>query len=163
MKFAYLCLLFWGWAAPAWADDVFREPYTLRLHLDKEHYAEYPIGKVPFVHGDAAYLFRGDHFGLKLRVENGAVKAVEYAPDAETADVSLDFSQKVNEDGSALMLLTMVNHTRYRLGMQALMVVPDQKQPRPTSIIPIEPGLTNFESWPHPVVQLVLHKLEIKS
>jgi hypothetical protein len=145
------------------ADDVvFREPFTLRLHLDKEHYVQYPIGKVPFVHNGAVYLYNGESFGLHLNVEEGAVKSLGYTPDAKTADVSLDFTQKIKEDGSSMMLLTIVNHTKYKLAMQALMVTPNSKQPTATSIIPVEPGMTNFESWPHPIAQLVLHKLKVQ-
>lgn len=145
------------------ADDgaVFREPYKLQVHLDKEHYAEYPIGKVPFVHSGAVYLYKDDNFGLKLEVDNGKLKAVRYAPDAKDADVALRFTQNINEDGSSMMLLEIVNRTRYKLATQALMAVPNQQGTRPTSILPVEPGLVNFESWPHPIVQLVLYKLEV--
>ncbi|MTV38224.1 hypothetical protein [Duganella radicis] len=89
------------------ADEVvFREPFTLRLHVDKEHYAEYPIGKVPFVHNGAVYLYKGDSFGLRVQVEDGTVKSLAYVADGSTAD--------------------------------------------------------NFESWPHPIAQLVLHKLKVQ-
>jgi len=149
-------------AAPAADEVVFREPFSLRLHLDKEHYAQYPIGKVPFVHNGAVYLYNGESFGLRVDVENGVVKSLGYTPDAAQADVSLDLRQNIKADGSSMMLLTIVNHTKYKLDMQALMVTPNSKQPAATSIIPIEPGMTNFESWPHPIVQLVLHKLKVQ-
>ena len=149
-------------AALAADEVVFREPFTLRLHVDKEHYAEYPIGKVPFVHNGAVYLYKGDNFGLRVQVEDGVVKSLAYAADGSTADVSLDFTQQIKEDGSAMMLLTIVNRTKYKLAMQALMVTPNQQRPQATSIIPIEPGLINFESWPHPIAQLVLHKLKVQ-
>jgi len=149
-------------AALAADEVVFREPFTLRLHVDKEHYAEYPIGKVPFVHNGAVYLYKGDSFGLRVQVEDGVVKSLAYVADGSTADVSLDFTQQIKEDGSATMLLTIVNRTQYKLAMQALMVTPNQQRPQATSIIPIEPGLINFESWPHPIAQLVLHKLKVQ-
>ncbi|OFA04178.1 hypothetical protein [Duganella sp. HH101] len=99
----------------AMADEsvVLREPYTLRLHQDKTHYVEYPVGKVPFVHNGSVYLFKDDYFGVNLDVQNDAVAAVS-------------------------------------------------KGPVGTSIIPVQAGLVNFESWPHPIAQLVLTKLAVK-
>ena len=81
--------------------------------------------------------------------------------DIEKADVTFDFRQEVSGGDDAMMMLTIHNRTSHQLKMRALMTVPDQKKAAETSIIPVEPGLTNFESWPHPIVQLLLHDLEI--
>ena len=36
-------------------DTVFRKPFTLKLHVDKEHFYEEKFDKMPFVHdGDVA-------------------------------------------------------------------------------------------------------------
>ncbi|ELX13754.1 hypothetical protein Jab_1c23920 [Janthinobacterium sp. HH01] len=148
----------------AMADEgvVFREPYTLRLHQDKTHYVEYPVGKVPFVLNGSVFLFKDDYFGIGLDVQNGAVAAVKYLPNPESADVSLRFTQSVKEDGSSMMLLEIVNRTKYTLMMNGVMVTPAGKGPVGTSIIPVQAGLVNFESWPHPIAQLVLTKLAVK-
>jgi hypothetical protein len=55
-----------------------------------------------------------------------------------------------------MMLLTIRNKLKRRLYLDALMTVPGEKEIYKTSILPIEPGLSDFESWPHPIVQLVL-------
>jgi hypothetical protein len=34
--------------------------------------------------------------------------------------------------------------------------VPEKKELYKTSVLPVEPSLSNFEAWPHPIVQLVL-------
>lgn len=148
----------------AMADEgvVFREPYTLRLHQDKTHYVEYPVGKVPFVLKGSVFLFKDDYFGINLDVQDGAVAAVKYLPSPESADVSLRFTQSIKEDGSSMMLLEIVNRTKYTLMMNGVMVTPSDKGPVGTSIIPVQAGLVNFESWPHPIAQLVLTKLAIK-
>ena len=143
-------------------EPVFREPHTFRLHLDKERYMEQKVGKVPYVHNGAVYLFKNDNFGINLNVENGALGEISYLPAADKADVSLNFSQRINADGSSMMMLEIVNRTRYTLNLNALMVVPNSKGPASTSILPVRPGLTNFETWPHPIAQLVLHKLTIQ-
>ena len=43
---------------------VFREPFTLKLHVDKDHYyEEHYDRKIPFVAGNDVYLFCGESSG----------------------------------------------------------------------------------------------------
>ena len=140
-------------------DTVFREPFTLKLHVDKEHFYEEKIGKIPFVHDGDVYLFKGDEFGLTLDIQTNSIRTVKYQPDLKKADVTLKFTQEVQPDGSAMMMLHLHNNTKQTLEMDALMTVPDKKGISTTSILPIQPGLSGFESWPHPIVQLVLRNI----
>lgn len=142
-------------------DTIFREPFTLKLHIDKEHLYEEKIGKIPFVHDGDVYLFKGDEFGLTLDIQTNSVRTVKYQPDLKKADVTLKFTQEVQPDGSAMMMLHIHNNTKRTLDMDALMTVPDKKGIAKTSILPVQPGLSGFESWPHPIVQLVLSKIRI--
>jgi len=140
-------------------DTVFREPFTLKLHVDKEHFYEEKIGKIPFVHDGDVYLFKGDEFGLTLDIQTNSIRTVKYQPDLKKADVTLKFTQEVQPDGSAMMMLHLHNNTKQTLEMDALMTVPDKKGIAKTSILPVQPGLSGFESWPHPIVQLVLRNI----
>jgi hypothetical protein len=142
-------------------DTVFREPFTLKLHIDKEHFYEEKIGKIPFVHDGDVYLFKGDEFGLTLDIQTNSIRAVKYQQDLKKADVTLKFTQEVQPDGSAMMMLHIHNNTKQTLGMHGLMTVPDKKSIAQTSILPVQPGLSGFESWPHPIVQLVLRDIRI--
>ncbi len=140
-------------------DTVFREPFTLKLHVDKEHFYEEKIGKIPFVHDGDVYLFKGDEFGLTLDIQTNSIRTVKYEPDPKKADVTLKFTQEVQPDSSAIMMLHIHNNTKQTLEMDALMTVPDKKGIAKTSILPVRPGLSGFESWPHPIVQLVLRNI----
>lgn len=142
-------------------DTVFREPFTLILHIDKEHYDEQEFGKVPYVHNGDVYLFKGDEFGLTLNVQGNSIASVKYQSDTKKADVTLKFTQEVRRDGSAMMMLRIHNNTKHTLNMDALMTVPGRKGIAKTSILPVGPGLSDFESWPHPIVQLVLRNIRI--
>ena len=140
---------------------AFRKPFTLKLHVDKEHYYEQKFPKIPYVYQDDVYLFKGDAFGIDLQITNGAVQGVSYQADTNKAAVSLRFMQEVRDDGDAMMLLVIENHTSRKLFIDALMTVPRQERPQKTSILPVDPGLSNYESWPHPIVQLVLHNIRL--
>lgn len=136
---------------------VMRKPFTLTLHIDKEHYFEQNMNAIPYVHEDGVYLMKGDEFGISLDMSGGSIKHVTYQPDLEKADMTFEFRQDVSAEPNGMMLLTIRNRTSKRLMMKALMTVPGHKNAAETSLLPVEPGLTNFESWPHPIVQLYLH------
>jgi hypothetical protein len=143
------------------ADAVFREPFTLTLHVDKEHYYEQKVGKIPYVHKGAVYLFKGDEFGLMLDIQNNSVRNVKYQKDVKKADVTLKFTQEVLREGTSMMMLHIHNNTKHTLNVDALMTVPGHKEIAETSILPVHPGLSGFETWPHPIVQLVLQNIRI--
>lgn len=140
---------------------VFRQPFTLTLHVDKEHYYEEKFGKIPYVHDDNVYLFKGDAFGIDLDITNEVIRGVSYQADTNKAAVSLRFTQEIRENGEAMMLLVIKNHTKRKLFIDALMTFPQRTKAQKTSILPVEPGLTGYESWPHPIVQLVLRNIRL--
>ena len=142
-------------------DVVFREPFTLNLHVDKENYYEEKFGKIPYVHKGNVYLFKGDAFGLTLDIKDDVIREIKYQPDLEKADVTLNFTQKVQADKTAMMMLVIRNNTEHKLNFGAIMTVPGKKGIAKTSILPVEAGLSGYESWPHPIVQLVLREIRI--
>jgi hypothetical protein len=59
------------------------------------------------------------------------------------------------------MALTIKNNLKVWVQMDALMTVPGKKGIYKTSILPVPPGLLDYESWPHPIVQLVLRNFRV--
>jgi len=143
------------------ADAVFREPFTLKLHVDKEHFYEQKIGKIPYVYRGDVYLFKGDELGLTLDIQNDSVRSVKYQKDVKKADVTLKFTQRVFPDRTAMMMLDIHNNTKHTLNLDALMTVPSEKAILKTTILPVRPSLSGIETWAHPIVQLVLRNIRI--
>jgi hypothetical protein len=168
LGFSAVCLAAGGTTAssPANASQtnlVFREPFTLKLHVDKEHiYEEYFERKIPFVANNVVYLFAGESFGLKLGVTNGEISTVTYKKDKAGADIEIEFKQDVQKDGDAMMMLDLKSNIKQVLYLDGLMTVPGKKGFARTSILPLQPELMGFESWPDPIVQLVLRNLRFK-
>ncbi|WP_347989639.1 hypothetical protein [Methylomonas sp. AM2-LC] len=171
MKKLHLILLFLASISITFAADdatnklveglIFREPFTLTLHVDKERFYEEKLGKIPFVYDGDVYLFKGDEFGLNLDIQDNSIKTVKYQQDLKKADLTLKFTQEVKSDGTSMMILSMHNNTKHTLNVDALMTVPGKKGIAKTSILPLQPGISSFESWPHPIVQLVLRNIRI--
>jgi hypothetical protein len=138
------------------AAPTFREPFTLKLRVDKQHYYEQHFDKVPYVAGSEVYLFVDDHFAVNLADTKAEFLTVTYQADSGKADVLLSFTQETDGKGDLFMMLTVQNKLHRGFSYDALMTVPTKKEILETHVLPVEAGLSNFESWPHPIVQLVL-------
>jgi hypothetical protein len=96
------CLL----AETALASDAFRAPFDLHLEIDKGRYYEEHFQHMPYVAGDAVYLFNGDEFGVKLSAGASGSTVVEYQANPDNADVTFKLSQMADETGRAMMVLS---------------------------------------------------------
>lgn len=140
-------------AAPS--ELVFRSPFVLKLHTDNEHYYEQNFNRVPYVTESEVYLFAGETFGINVTVTDDRLSQITYQRDPAKADVEFKFTQEKSPAGFMMLLVTR-NRLKRRLFFDAMMTVPREKEIYKTSVLPVEPNLSNFESWPHPIVQLVL-------
>lgn len=140
---------------------VMREPFNLRLKVDKVRYDEVHYDKQPYVLENEVYLFSGEKFGVNLGVKDGRVLEVRYQPDVKRADVVFGFEQpKELQDGLG-MALTIDNKMKRGVSMEGLMTIPGKKDPLKTSILPVQAGKSGLESWPHPIWQLVIGNLQL--
>lgn len=147
----------------AGAAPTFREPFTLKLRVDKQRYYEQHFDKVPYVVGNDTYLFVDDHFGVNLTDTKAEFLTVTYQPDSGKADVLLSCTQETDGKGNLFMMLSVQNKLDRGFSYDALMTVPTKKGILETHVLPVEARLSNFESWPHPIVQLVLRNFRFSS
>jgi hypothetical protein len=136
-------------------EPVFRAPFRLRLHVDNERYYEETFDRVPYVADNDVYLFAGEAFGINVTVTESEICRVAYQRDPAKADVELRFTQEKSPNGW-MMMLVIRNRLKRRLYLDALMTIPGREEIFKTNVLPVEPNLSDFESWPHPIVQLVL-------
>ena len=146
---------------------VFRAPFTLKLHVDKEHYYEEEFTKMPYVYQNDVYLFKDDAFGINFQIDEGKISKIAYQTNRNRADVTFTFSQEVSTNGEATMMLVIQNQSTNKLFMDAMMTVPGKKGISKTTIMPLRPRLgdgdswSSYESWPHPIVQLLLRNFRL--
>ncbi len=137
-------------------EPVFRAPFSLKLHIDNEHYYEQKFDRVPYVADGDVYLFAGETFGINVAVTGDQLSRIIYQPDPAKADVEFKFTQE-KSPGGFMMLLVTRNKLKKKLFFDAMMTVPGKPEIYKTSVLPVDSNLSNFESWPHPIVQLVLN------
>jgi hypothetical protein len=152
-------------AAPAFAqsqttqpapNSAPRLPFTVRLHIDANRDYKTSFGDYVYVQGDEVSLFAGDSFGINVTVADDQIAGITYQKDPDKSDVAFKFSQESLENGKWRMQLVTRNGLKRRLAFDAQRMAPWKDEMLQTNILPIEPGLSSFESWPDPIVELVL-------
>jgi hypothetical protein len=141
---------------------AFRSPFVLKLHVDNERSYEERFDHVPYVAQNEVYLFAGETFGINVTMIGNRLSKVTYQPDPVKADVEFKFTQEKSPTGF-MMLLVIRNRLKRSVSLDALMTVPGDKGIHETSVLPVGPGRSNTESWPHPIVQLMLKNLCISN
>jgi hypothetical protein len=136
-------------------EPVFRAPFKLKLRVDDDRYYEQSFDRIPYVAGNDVYLFAGEAFGLNVTVTENEVSHIAYERSPAKADMELRFTQEKSQNGW-MMMLVIRNKLKRRLYLDALMTRPGSDEILTTNVLPVEPNLSDFESWPHPIVQLVL-------
>ena len=106
------------------SDTAYRPAFTLRVPIDATHYVEAKKPRLPCISRGEVGLFYGDHFGLKIDVQDNNVRSVKYERDLSKADVTLEFKKGDPVDGKTTSLLMMQNRTKYTFVMDAAMEVP---------------------------------------
>lgn len=145
------------------SDVVFRDPFTLKLRVDADRSLDVDFQKIPYVHKGSVYLFSGEEFGISLKIEGKRITEISYHKDPKRADVRFKFSQDWDSQKSeGAMNLIIDNHTQRKILFDGLMTTPKNPEARQTSILPVGPGMTNYESWPHPIIQLVLRNIRLE-
>ena len=146
----------------AHAGEAFRKPFDLHLPVDATHYYEEHFERMPYVFDETVFLFKDDEFSVTLSPSDSGLSAVTYESNAAKGNVRFKFTQEPAADGKLMMMLVIENKTGKTLTMEALLTVPGEKGVFKTTIVPVQAGLSNFESWPHPIVQLALRSFRVQ-
>jgi hypothetical protein len=94
----------------------------------------------------------GDKFGVNLAGSaDGIALSITEEPNLKEANLVLSFTEV-----KGMTLLKIENRTEHWLTYEAGIRVPKRDGFSNTSVLPLGPRLSNFESWPHPIDQLAL-------
>src|SRR5207247_1262095 len=88
-------------------------------------------------------------------ITENEISRITYQQNTRKADVVFKFTQESSPNGPMMVLVTR-NKLKQKLFFDALITVPEKKEIYGTTVLPVKPGLSTVESWPHPIVQLVL-------
>jgi hypothetical protein len=111
-----------------------------------------PPSETDHIANNVVFMYPGDKFGVNLAgAADGIALSLSEEPDLKKANLVLSFQQM-----KGMMLFTIENGTEHWLTYEAGIRVPKRDGFYKTSVLPLGPRLSNFESWPHPIDQLAL-------
>jgi len=137
-------------------NQTLRPPFSLKLNLENGKVLQEQLDSVPYVNNDIVYLFNNDVMGVRLTLNRDSSFSLAYEPDTGKSDVSFSFKQDPNYGAEFGMILMITNKTSFTVNFSAGMNLPGKTNLVWTSILPIKPKLKNYETWPHPIRELIL-------
>ena len=142
------------------AEEIkYREPFTLNLPIDSQYYYQEAFEKIPYVYQNVVFLFVNENFGINISKNENS--EVSYEKDIKKADIEFSLTQQSIEK-NIVMIMVIKNNTNQTLYLEGLMTVPNKKSVMKTTILSVRPGMSNVESWPHPIIQIALRNIRLE-
>lgn len=117
----------------------------------------------PVIQGQFFTLLPGENINLEVQFENNRAVSLRSVAKVTNSKKTLNAHFEQTGDGAnAQMLLTISNPFPKTLKYHLKMMTLDEKL-LPSSSCPIGPGMTNYESWSHPIFQLVIGGIQLVS
>jgi hypothetical protein len=147
--------------APAGQKSTFRPPFDLNLHIDKKPDYHEHFDRTPYVSGNQVFVFPGERFGINVTLKDDKIAAITYEPEGAKSDIEFHLTQETITPQLTIMVLVTRNGLKRKLLFDARMTIPNEKAPFDTNITPVEPGQSSYESWPNPIIQLILSNFRL--
>ncbi|SDQ12430.1 hypothetical protein SAMN05421664_0616 [Chryseobacterium soldanellicola] len=140
-------------------DNDFREAFTLKLAVDSTTFYQQEVARSKYiVKDDILQIYPGEHIFIEAEVKSDRIESMKVVKENKNPSktIEIEFSQNVSGRQNRGMMLHVSNPFDKILHYNAMMNVVGKKGWFKTSIIPIDPKLTNFETWPQVIITLVL-------
>ena len=136
-----------------------REAFNLKLAIDGEQYYGMEVKKAPyFVKEKILQIYPGDKLFIETEIKKDTVFSMKIVKANKFPEktIELEFVQDTEDKTHQQMMLNVKNPFNKSLIYNAAMFRVGKDSWSQTSIIPIRPGLTNFETWADVIITLVL-------
>jgi hypothetical protein len=136
-----------------------RKAFTIEIAADETHQYSAEIPESPFfVKEKILQIYCGESLYIECEIDKDSIssmKVVEKNLHPEKT-IMIEFTQNSEDRKNITTMLKVKNPFNKKFNYDAYMFTPTSKNWTSTSIIPILPNLMNFETWPHPIVTLIL-------
>jgi hypothetical protein len=159
----FLAILFYGSAQDT--AQLKRTPYKLTVAVDKKTVYEEDINATPYVLPEnTVQIYPGETVYLETHLENGTIKSMKAVKEITDSSKTLivSFTQTVEKKVHQMMTLKIKNPFKKQLVYQASIYILKAKRWVQTDVLPVEPGLSGFETWPDVITSIGLGKWVLK-
>lgn len=138
-----------------------RKAFTLEIAANETQQYKAEIPESPyFVKEKILQIYCGEKIFIECEIAKDTIskmKIVEKNINPKKT-IEIEFNQHSEDRKNINTMLVVKNPFNRKLNYNALMFTPISQTWKPTSIIPIQPQLMNFETWPHAIITIVLEK-----
>jgi hypothetical protein len=143
-----------------------REAFELKLFVNDSNFYESDVAAGPyFVHEGVVQIYPGEDLFIAAKLRKGELQDMHVVTDPkDTSEViHVKFYQIADGRKHTSMMLEVHNPFEGELHYAAAMYLMEHKQWAPTSIIPVMPKLTGFETWSDVIVTMALSEWKVTS
>lgn len=137
----------------------FREPFTLKLSVDTVSFYEQEVFRSKyFVKDNILQIYPNESVLIEVEVQKNEIKSMKIVSENKNPSktIEINFTQKTDGRKHEYMILEVKNPFDKVLNYNAMMYIVGRNDWLKTSIIPIQPKLTNFELWNDVIITIVL-------
>lgn len=136
-----------------------RKAFTLEIAANETQQYKAEIPESPYlVKEKIVQIYCGEKIFIECEISKDTIssmKIVEKNTNPKKT-IEIEFTQNAEDRKNISTMLIVKNPFDKKLNYDAIMFTPICQTWKPTSIIPIQPKLMNFETWPHSIITLVL-------
>lgn len=136
-----------------------RKAFTLEIAANETQQYKVEIAEGPyFVKEKILQLYCGEKVFIECEIAKDTISKmiiVEKNTNPEKT-IEIELTEDSHDRKEVSTMLLVKNPFDKKLNYNAIMFTPISQTWKPTSIIPIQPKLQNFETWPHAIITLVL-------
>ena len=138
-----------------------REALKLELVVNEENNYTANIPKSPyFVKEKVLQIYPGEELNIETEIKGDSIFSMKIVDKIVFPEktIKLKFLQNVTDRKNTQMILSVVNPFDQKLIYDAVIYTVGSKEWSHTSIIPIQPKLVGYETWPDVIVTMALEK-----
>ena len=146
-------------------DVVNRKAFSLELAVDNDSFFNAEIGESPYILKDnTVQIYPGEKLFIEATLENGKIVSLRCVNENKNIErtIEIKFEQITEERLHKFMMLTIKNPFDKTLKYSAFILLMKYKKWIKTSVLDINPGLTNFESWPDIITSIAINGWELE-
>lgn len=142
-----------------------REAFTLNIMVDDSNFYQSNIKASNYILPDnSIQIYPGETLFVEVELNKKEIKSMKTVKENINPDktITISFTQQTDGKKHTGMMLKIENPFKWKLEYKATMFLMKYNKWASTSVLPVQPKLSNFETWPDIIVTLALGGWEFK-
>ncbi|MEQ3661759.1 MAG: hypothetical protein ABNG98_05750 [Flavobacterium sp.] len=136
-----------------------RQAFTLNIAANETQQYKADIQESPyFVKEKILQIYCGEKVFIECQISGDTISTMKIVEENINikSTIEIELTQNSEDRKNISTMLVVKNPFQKKLNYNAIMYTPLSQTWKTTSIIPIQPNLMNFETWPHAIISIVL-------